>query len=51
MVMRECVDFLIARGDYNAGENKVQIARQLFSDCKSQKEVMKKINTLMGDLR
>ncbi len=51
MAMRQCVEVLIQRGDYEISVNKVQVARQLFSDCKTQKQIMKKINILIGDVK
>lgn len=51
MAMRECVEILIQRGDYQVSVNKVLIAKQLFSECKTQKQIMKKINILIGDVK
>jgi hypothetical protein len=51
MAMRQCVEVLIQRGDYEISVNKVQVARQLFSDCKTQKQIMRKINILIGDVK
>ena len=51
MAMRDCVQVLIDRGVFNKTINKVQIAKQLFSDCRSEKEVMQKINSIIGDVQ
>ena len=49
MAMRDCVQVMIERGVFTKNINKVQIAKQLFSDCRSEQEVMRKINSIIGD--
>lgn len=49
MAMRDCVQVMIERGVFTKNINKVQIAKQLFSDCRSEKEIMQKINSIIGD--
>jgi hypothetical protein len=49
MVMRDCVEFLIRQGVYHQTVNKIEIAKQLFSECKNQQQIMHKINLLMGE--
>lgn len=51
MAMRDCVQVLIERGVFAKTTNKVQIAKQLFSDCRNEKEVMQKINSIIGDVQ
>ena len=51
MAMRDCVQVMIERGVLTKNINKVQIAKQLFSDCRSEQEVMRKINSIIGDVQ
>jgi hypothetical protein len=51
MAMRDCVQVMIERGVFTKNINKVQIAKQLFSDCRSEQEVMRKINSIIGDVQ
>ena len=51
MAMRDCVQVMIERGVFAKNINKVQIAKQLFSDCRSEQEVMRKINSIIGDVQ